>query len=113
MGNFSPLLSICKHHRKEDEKNLSLRRAAETLGVSYTYLNILEKGYNPTTEIPQQISIVYKTPVEKLLLSNQDADEEDACKAHRICFVKPSNNSADTLISSLVYIQMLLARHLE
>ena len=81
-----------KLHKIRSEKNLSLREAAKILGVSHTYLDMLEKGYNPqtgkpinpTAEILQQISIGYKIPVEELFMSDQDTDEEDSFDAAAI-----------------------------
>ncbi len=68
------------------EKNLSLREAAERMGVSHTYLNALEKGVNPQTGRPvnpsaktlRRVSETYNIPMEELLLTDRQdsADEE-------------------------------------
>lgn len=66
-------------------KNLSLREAAEMIGVSHTYLNSLEKGQHPKTGRPvnpsakmlQRISEGYGIPLEELLMKDDSEKEKD------------------------------------
>lgn len=59
-------------------KNLSLREAADRIGVSHTYLNSLEKGtdprtgrpVNPTARTLLRISEAYGIPVEELMATD-------------------------------------------
>lgn len=62
------------------EKGLSIRKASEGIGISHTYLDSLEKGYDPRTkkeriptpEVLGKISQFYDIPFFKLMdLSNQ------------------------------------------
>lgn len=63
------------------KKNLSLREAAEKVGVSHTYLNALEKGANPRTGKPVnpsaktllRISETYAIPLEELVATDDYA----------------------------------------
>lgn len=58
-----------------NEKSLSIRRASEGIGISHTYLDSLEKGYDPRTkkerkptpEVLQKISDYYTIDYEHLL----------------------------------------------
>lgn len=60
---------------KELRKDLPLREAAKLIGVSHTYLSLLEKGVDPRTgkeirpsvEVLQKISKAYNYPYEELL----------------------------------------------
>jgi transcriptional regulator with XRE-family HTH domain len=64
------------------KKNLSLREAAERIGVSHTYLNSLEKGMHPQTGKPvnpsaktlRGISKAYGIPIEELLVTDEEVD---------------------------------------
>ncbi|MEW6230614.1 MAG: helix-turn-helix transcriptional regulator [Bacillota bacterium] len=69
------------------KRNLSLREAAEKVGISHTYLNALEKGHdprtgrlaNPSTRTLVRIAKGYGIPLEELLrmASCEGAEERD------------------------------------
>lgn len=67
-------------------KNLSLREAADMIGVSHTYLNALEKGQHPKTGRPvnpsakmlHRISEGYGIPLEELLMKEDSKKEKNA-----------------------------------
>jgi transcriptional regulator with XRE-family HTH domain len=69
------------------KKNLSLREAADKIGVSHTYLNSLEKGANPRTGKPAnpsaktllRISETYGIPVEELVATDDCAVADRKC----------------------------------
>ncbi|MGE5572679.1 MAG: helix-turn-helix domain-containing protein [Bacteroidota bacterium] len=73
------------------KKNLSLREAAEKVGISHTYLNALERGYEPRTGRPVNpsartlvlIAKGYGIPLEELLrmASREGAEESDDLEA--------------------------------
>lgn len=73
------------------KKNLSLREAAEKVGLSHTYLNALEKGRDPRTGKPMnpsartlvRIAEGYGIPLEELLrmVSRDGAEESDDLEA--------------------------------
>lgn len=73
------------------KKNLSLRKAAEKVGISHTYLNALEKGHdprtgrpvNPSTRTLMLIAKGYGIPLEELLrmASSEGAEESDDLEA--------------------------------
>lgn len=69
------------------QRNLSLREAAEKVGISHTYLSALEKGHdvrtgrpvNPSTKTLVRIANGYGIPVEDLLrLASHEGVEESA-----------------------------------
>lgn len=68
--------------RTRIKKSLSLREAAERIGVSHTYLNALEKGMHPQTGKPvnpsaktlRGISKAYGIPIEELLVTDEKVD---------------------------------------
>lgn len=73
------------------KKNLSLREAAEKVGLSHTYLNALEKGHdprtgramNPSARTLVRIAEGYGIPLEELLrmASPEGAEESDDLEA--------------------------------
>lgn len=78
---------------KRKELKLSLRNAADLIGISHSYLNTLEKGVdprnnapvNPTPETLQLISKAYNTSYEYLMrlsgyLNNESKDENKLSK---------------------------------
>ncbi|MBE6067951.1 MAG: helix-turn-helix transcriptional regulator [Clostridium lundense] len=78
---------------KRKELKLSLRNAADLIGISHSYLNTLEKGVdprnnapvNPTPETLQLISKAYNTSYEYLMrlsgyLNNESKDENKLTK---------------------------------
>ncbi|MEQ8196626.1 MAG: helix-turn-helix transcriptional regulator [Clostridiaceae bacterium] len=70
MENFENLLIF-----KRKELGLSLRDAAKLMGISHTYLNVLEKGADPRNNAPasptpdtlRRISEAYKISYKKLM----------------------------------------------
>lgn len=78
---------------KRKELKLSLRNAADLIGISHSYLNTLEKGVdprnnapvNPTPETLQLISKAYNISYEYLMrlsgyLNNESKDENKLSK---------------------------------
>lgn len=77
------------------EKNISLRQASKDIGISHTYLDSLEKGFDPRTkkertptpEVLKKLSKYYNVPYIKLLnlVYNfeklEGIDESDLLKA--------------------------------
>jgi len=57
------------------EKSLSIRKASEEIGISHTYLDSLEKGYDPRTKkertptpkILSKVAKYYNVPYVRLL----------------------------------------------
>ncbi|MPW25981.1 helix-turn-helix domain-containing protein [Alkalibaculum sp. M08DMB] len=86
-------------NKKRVEKNLSLRAAAELIGISHTYLSALEKGIdnrglpaqNPTPTTLKLISAAYEIDYEYLLELcgyvdedyNEDPEIELIQRAHK------------------------------
>ena len=68
-----------------EARNLSLRKAAEMIGISHTYLDTLEKGrdprtgnpVNPSAETLVQISKGYAIPIKELLPLDDKENEDD------------------------------------
>lgn len=60
-----------------EEKGLSIRKASEGIGISHTYLDSLEKGYDPRTkkkrkptpEVIKKISDFYNLTYEDLMIA--------------------------------------------
>lgn len=100
-----------------EARNLSLRKAAEMIGVSHTYLDTLEKGrdprtgnpVNPSAEILVQISKGYSIPIEELLPLNDETDEDDSLDfdaiTHSLQELRPEDRNA------ILYLIKRLARY--
>ena len=89
-----------------EARNLSLRKAAEMIGVSHTYLDTLEKGrdprtgnpVNPSAETLVQISKGYGIPIDELLPLDDEANEDDSLDfdaiAHSLQELRPKDRDA-------------------
>jgi transcriptional regulator with XRE-family HTH domain len=89
-----------------EARNLSLRKAAEMIGVSHTYLDTLEKGrdprtgnqVNPSAETLVQISKGYDIPIDELLPLDDEANEDDSLDfdaiAHSLQELRPEDRDA-------------------
>ncbi|MEK4427864.1 helix-turn-helix transcriptional regulator [Paenibacillus sp. FSL M7-0802] len=70
----SAIYTYLRHLR--EQKGWSLRKAAEEVGVSVSYISLIEKGVHPSTEKPPKISpeilekfaFAYGVPKEELLM---------------------------------------------
>ncbi|WP_129721395.1 helix-turn-helix domain-containing protein [Xylanivirga thermophila] len=72
---MNTLQKLLKNKRKE--LKLSIRKAADLIGISHSYLNILEKGVDPRTNAPIKptpetlslISEAYKIDYNELMIA--------------------------------------------
>lgn len=99
-----------------EARNLSLRKAAEMIRVSHTYLDTLEKGrdprtgnpVNPSAEILVQISKGYSIPIEELLPLDNKANEDNSLDfdaiTHNLQKLRPEDRDA------ILYLINRLAR---
>jgi transcriptional regulator with XRE-family HTH domain len=62
-------------HILREQRNLTLRQLAETLGVQYTHLNTMENGQKrPSTDLVLKISHLFEVTTDQLMKDELELD---------------------------------------
>lgn len=59
-----------------NEKNLSMRQVGEELGINYTYISKIEKGYIPSMKLLKDICNIYDIEIKDLFGESQPVPKE-------------------------------------